>query len=318
MSQSVKMDKVLRNVPYDKAFQAVNGKFIHSLGELASEINFMNHYDFNYHVGIGHDHFSRWVREAIGDRELADKLSKIKDKDEYIKTIEKRVHKLTKKAEKVEKDVFAQPEQKEFKIRATPILIIIIIILLVVSFTQSFSMTKIDESYEDKIMTAENKALSLEYEKGQLEAQLNDLMNRNYELEKIAEQKNKAETSIELKTPSERIKMSDVHVYPNKVILNIKGPLWSRLRSTGSMIPVFDENSKLVQVEPSSYNDIKVGDVISYQKPNSDEVIVHRVIEIASDEGGWYAITKGDNNAQKDTQKVRFDEVTRVLVAIIY
>jgi uncharacterized protein (UPF0248 family) len=46
--------------------------------------------------------------------------------------------------------------------------------------------------------------------------------------------------------------------------------------------------------------------------------IIHRVVKIGQDSEGWYAILKGDNLSQEDPEKVRFDQVQRVVVAIIY
>ena len=42
------------------------------------------------------------------------------------------------------------------------------------------------------------------------------------------------------------------------------------------------------------------------------------VMEIGEDEGGWYVITKGDNNPTADPWKIRYDWITRVTVMVIY
>ena len=49
-----------------------------------------------------------------------------------------------------------------------------------------------------------------------------------------------------------------------------------------------------------------------------DTLIVHRVVRTGYDRNGWYAIAKGDNIEQPDPDKIRFDQINGVLVAIIY
>ena len=83
------------------------------------------------------------------------------------------------------------------------------------------------------------------------------------------------------------------------------------------MDPLLDDTSHAIEIFPKSYRDIHVGDVISYQSPYTKEPVIHRVIEIGND-GEWYAITKGDNNLVEDPEKVRFSQIKRILVAVIY
>jgi hypothetical protein len=117
-------------------------------------------------------------------------------------------------------------------------------------------------------------------------------------------------------SPKDRISESDIQVLDDKVVINIQNPQWSRFLNTKSMDPVIDAGANAIQVAPNSSEDIQVGDIISYN--SSMGTIIHRVIETGNDSDGWYAIVKGDNNPTADPSKVRFDQVKRVLVAIIY
>ena len=83
------------------------------------------------------------------------------------------------------------------------------------------------------------------------------------------------------------------------------------------MAPVFDAGSNVIQIIPQSSDDIKVGDIVSYAWDNGS-TIIHRVIEIGSDDKGWFAVLKGDNNPAPDPEKVRFEQIRRVAVAIVY
>jgi len=124
--------------------------------------------------------------------------------------------------------------------------------------------------------------------------------------------------SIEKPSPYDRIKESQIHVQNNKVIIDINDPEWAAFTDTNSMDPVFDYGTNAIEIVPNTPDEIHVGDIISYRSEYADGVIIHRVIQIAEDENGWYAILKGDNNKKPDPGKIRFHQIERVLVAIIY
>ena len=82
------------------------------------------------------------------------------------------------------------------------------------------------------------------------------------------------------------------------------------------MDPVLDSTSHAIQIIPKIPEDVHVGDIASYSTDNG--TIIHRVIETGYDSEGWYALFKGDNNPVKDPDKVRFKNIRRIVVAIIY
>jgi len=122
---------------------------------------------------------------------------------------------------------------------------------------------------------------------------------------------------IERPSPGDWIKENQIEMKQDGVFIHLNNPQWAIVANTNSMDPVLDDTSHLIQVAPTSKDQIQVGDIMSYQSPLGFS-IVHRVIEIGNDEDGWYAIMKGDNNPQPDPWKVRFDMVTRVTVMIVY
>ena len=119
-------------------------------------------------------------------------------------------------------------------------------------------------------------------------------------------------------SPFDHIKESDIQVFDDKVILNLDNPQWARFTDTNSMDPVLDAESNAIEIIPKSPEDINVGDIISYQTKKMSGTIIHRVIEIGEDDDGWYARTKGDNNPTADPSKIRFSDVKRMVVAIVY
>ena len=121
-----------------------------------------------------------------------------------------------------------------------------------------------------------------------------------------------------LSTPSDRVSEDEIHVYSDKVVLDLKDASWASFTPTHSMEPLISENAHGIEVKPASPSELKAGDVISYNSDFTTGLVIHRIIETGFDEQGWYAIVKGDNNAEQDPGKVRFDKVNGVLVGIIY
>jgi len=124
--------------------------------------------------------------------------------------------------------------------------------------------------------------------------------------------------SNEIASPLDRIKEDQILVTNEKVVLNIKGAEWASFTDTNSMDPVLDSGANAIEVVPESEDDIQVGDIVAYESEYADGVIIHRVVYKGRDEKGTYFILKGDNNPISDPGKVRFNQIKRVVVAIIY
>lgn len=123
--------------------------------------------------------------------------------------------------------------------------------------------------------------------------------------------------SNEQPSPNDWIKQSQIKVNGERVVLDIQGAILTAYANTNSMDPVLDEHTTGLEVKPIEEK-ISVGDIISYKPSFIDGVIVHRVIEVGSDEKGTYYIVKGDNNTLTDPERVRFEQVEGVVVGLIY
>ena len=119
-------------------------------------------------------------------------------------------------------------------------------------------------------------------------------------------------------SPYGRIDMQQIFVYDNEVIIKVKNPQWAIFTDTKSMDPVIDSTSKAIEIIPKSKEDVHVGDIIAYKSSYKEGVVAHRVVEIGLDDAGWYSILKGDNNNSPDPERVRFNQIKRVVVAVIY
>jgi len=84
------------------------------------------------------------------------------------------------------------------------------------------------------------------------------------------------------------------------------------------MDPVIDKGANAIHMVPNSPSEIEVGDIVAYKSVYASGTLIHRVVDINVDDKGIYYTLKGDNNPTNDPGKVRFEQIERVLVAIIY
>lgn len=125
-------------------------------------------------------------------------------------------------------------------------------------------------------------------------------------------------SSPERLSPSDHVSEDQIHVYQDRVVLDIQDASWATFTDTNSMDPFFDETANSIERRPELPSDIKPGDIISYRSSVTNDLIVHRVVSMGMDSKGVYYIVRGDNNPQQDPEKVRFSQVHGVLVAVIY
>jgi signal peptidase I len=119
-------------------------------------------------------------------------------------------------------------------------------------------------------------------------------------------------------SPYDWIGEENIKVESSKVCFNVPNAQWSRFTDSNSMDPVIDDGANAIQIVPKDVTEIHIGDIVSYESEYAEGIIIHRVFEIGYDEKGWYALVKGDNNTRIDPGKIRFSQIRRVVVAIIY
>ncbi len=141
----------------------------------------------------------------------------------------------------------------------------------------------------------------------------NQLLEEFSKIEDSFSNKNKDKIS-----PYDWIKTDDILVYDNYVLIKIKDPEWAIFTDTNSMDPVLDSTSNAIEIIPGSEKDVHLGDIVAYKSRYHEGTITHRVVEIGEDSAGWYIRLKGDNNPDIDPGKVRFNQVERIVVGILY
>ena len=121
---------------------------------------------------------------------------------------------------------------------------------------------------------------------------------------------------VERAGPQDWISQEQILVTQDKVEIDIQGAQWASFAPTGSMRPLLDQGANAIQIIPETPEQIEIGDIVTYDY--NGRKIIHRVVDIQQDSQGHYYTLKGDNNPGADPVKVRFKDIERVLVAIIY
>lgn len=121
----------------------------------------------------------------------------------------------------------------------------------------------------------------------------------------------------QLFTPKDRIKESQITVGEDYVLLKIDNPIWSSYENTHSMLPTLSEGHNGLYVKPEGDWDLQVGDIVAYE--SGKEIIVHRIVNIEQNADGELTFTlKGDNNPVVDPEKIKYEQIQRVLIGMLY
>lgn len=93
---------------------------------------------------------------------------------------------------------------------------------------------------------------------------------------------------------------------------------------TESMLPTMRTGHRMV-VSRVGYQELKVGDIIivrqwqPFQYGGREPILVgHRIVELGEDAQGWWAVTRGDNNAWPDATLRRPDDFCCKVIAVLY
>ena len=93
----------------------------------------------------------------------------------------------------------------------------------------------------------------------------------------------------------------------------VKGADVITVAPTGSMKPVFDERAILL-TEAANFDDLKVGDIVTYKHPSYGMTVVHRIMEKRGNKF-W---AKGDNNGRMDEVYITRSNFQGRVFGIIY
>ena len=314
--KEVKMaSRYLKDVRYDRALRLKKGKFVHNYRDLAEELTYLDDSDFK---AVGPARITSWIRDNYGDRRLITQLKGVRSRTEIASVVSRKVSELK----------HDNPDDTNVK----PALFFLLIVALVaLVFIQHLY-------YDDKYQDLSEQVISLLDEVevrnvriqthqdrvGLLETEINRLDHENLLLREESTRLNMSQKvpcvaiSCEKSAdgPQDRIPENKIALTKQSVVFSVNNPILAKFTDTGSMLPVITAGSHAIEIVPRTPEELAVGDIVSYELDG--KTLVHRIIETGQDSQGWYAKAKGDNLDNPDPGKVRFSQVRRVVVAIIY
>jgi signal peptidase I len=317
------MEEFLRDIAQDKIFYFRNGNKARNLYELAQHINSLNDDEFKFHCNPDHDDFANWIGGALGDIVLSRKLRRVKDKSIYLKILNRRLKILEKKSHNSQLNKqFAEQFRNLLKDYGHVWLIIFIMIITSIFtamiYFQYHSLQTI-RTLDEKINYIESRNTCFNNYFNEQILKTRDVLNEyNLSLDNYCV----FNYSTTLKIPDESLEnrpaiipISSIIIEDNQIIIRLDNASLSLFTNTSSMLPILNHNTKAIEIKPKE-EDLHVGDIISFK--DNEDIIVHRIIDIGSDDRGTYYITKGDNNNAVDQNKVRFEDIKGKVVILIY
>ena len=123
-------------------------------------------------------------------------------------------------------------------------------------------------------------------------------------------QRYKYKKLIKLYKPLCDVTPEDMQKLPEEIVFNTIGK---------SMLPVITEKSTIYATRIKNYEDLQVGDIVSFiikfPELNKYCEYIHRIIAKGYDSEGLYFITKGDNNWFNDG-KIRPEQIFFIVTKI--
>ena len=117
--------------------------------------------------------------------------------------------------------------------------------------------------------------------------------------------------------PQHRIDINDVKLLNTHTVINVPDLISKyTLCDSYSMSPVLGCDTTVLAKSVNTHSELNVGDIVIIAQIETP--VIHRIIDEGVDDTGWYCITKGDNNNNRDTTIRRFSDILYVVVGIIY
>lgn len=311
--------RCLDDVAPNEAFYTKDGTYQRNLYELLHTIEEMDDSSFSYYVSKDHDDFVFWIENSVNCKSLSSDLRGVLSRKKYINIFKRKLSVLEARENLLHSTLSIK---NEFVKQRHWFLLIAFFLMTLINFglfmyisdAHQWDVSKMNEidnrmaNFVEKQVTADNVLFK-------------HLMNIEINFNKSANQSilniDNPFVFMNVKSPHVRLSEKNIQVTNKSASVLLQKPRWGIVGDTKSMEPVLTVGTQTIDIKPKSQSNLHVGDIITYED-ESGELIIHRISEIGNDTNGWYAVTKGDNNPYKDLQKVRFSQVSGVVVGIFY
>lgn len=86
--------RILEDVHHSRHFRTKHGAYIKNLYELLDAVRKMGQAEFAHHLNDDKNDFREWVHHVLNDYDLAEELSKCRNKQQLVAKLEKRIEHL--------------------------------------------------------------------------------------------------------------------------------------------------------------------------------------------------------------------------------
>ncbi|MFH0869529.1 MAG: DUF87 domain-containing protein [archaeon] len=86
-------DYFVKMVEPEKVLSLDNGMLVMSIENLYDDVNAMSQDEFNHYVNASSNTFADWIKDAVGDKTLAERATKAMEKEKFMKLLEMRKNK---------------------------------------------------------------------------------------------------------------------------------------------------------------------------------------------------------------------------------
>lgn len=125
-------------------------------------------------------------------------------------------------------------------------------------------------------------------------------------------------SGLERLSPKGIFPQSSVVAYADRAVIKESGlTLLKNIADTNSMDPVFDTGHTLIARKEDFHDQLKPGDIVVYHA-GYGRYVVHRIIEITTDEQGKSYKLEGDNNNMPDPYLVKDVHIKYLIVGVVY
>ena len=104
---------------------------------------------------------------------------------------------------------------------------------------------------------------------------------------------------------------------PRYTSIDLDKVVQSTVQNTNSMEPLLDVGHTILLGTYETSDNVDVGDIIIYTHKTRGNII-HSVIEIGTDDVGWYCVAQGLNLNEPDIPEVRWEQITNCCVGVLW